>query len=36
MFINEKIRDLAIEIEKDIDGYLKRIDDIVRFNQEKV
>ena len=36
MFINEKIRNLAIEIEKDIDGYLKRIDDIVRFNQEKV
>jgi len=36
MIINEKIRNLAVETEKEIEDYLKKVDDIVRFNQEKV
>ncbi len=36
MIINEKIRLLADEVEKEIAPYFQEIDEIARFNQEKV
>ena len=36
MIINEKIRSLAIEAEKEISPYFEKIDEVTRFNQEKV
>ena len=36
MIINEKIRLLADEVEKEIAPYFEEIDEIARFNQEKV
>lgn len=36
MFIDEKIRLLADEVEKEIAPYFEEIDEIARFNQEKV
>ena len=36
MYIKEKIRLLGIEAEKEIAPYFTEIDDIARFNQEKV
>ncbi len=36
MFIDEKIRLLANEVEKEIEPYFAEIDEIARFNQEKV
>ena len=36
MFIDEKIRLLADEVEKEITPYFEEIDEIARFNQEKV
>ena len=36
MYINERIRNLGAEVEKEIAPYLTEIDEIARFNQEKV
>jgi len=36
MIINEKIRSLAIEAEKEILPYFEKVDEVTRFNQEKV
>lgn len=36
MYINEKIRVLGEEVEKEFSSYLSDVDEIARFNQEKV
>ena len=36
MEIKQKIRDIAVEVEKEIKPYLDKIDQIACFNQEKV
>ena len=36
MYINEKIRALGEEVEKEFSSYLSDVDEIARFNQEKV
>lgn len=36
MILNEKIRSLAEEVEKEIAPYFSQVDEIARFNQEKV
>ena len=36
MYISEKIRNLGNQVEKEISPYFERVDEIARFNQEKI